>query len=425
MSGDAELRALSAAEVARAIKDGELSATEVVEAHCAALESLAPLGALITDCSEQALARAGAGVSGPLAGVPVIVKDIVDTAGVRTTYGSRIYAEHVPAENAWVVARIEDAGALVIAKANLHEFAWGITSQNPHWGYVHNPARPGCTPGGSSGGNAAALAAGVGVLGLGSDSGGSIRIPSACCGTVGFKPAHGVVSTAGCFPLAPSFDVVGPMARTVADCALAYSVMSGTAMARPRLDGLVVGILEAPADMSPYDLGNAPERGSSIEAELSMIEALGARLVHARLEPAGADMAALFLSEAASSHRATFPARRDEYGPDTQVKWDAALAVPEEAANAARRELPGWRRRALLADGPDLYVSPTLARAVPELDVWEPEVRTQMLAYTRPFNFLGWPSAAIGGLQLAGRNAEIVLGAALAWEDAYGTVPLL
>lgn len=131
------------------------------------------------------------------------------------------------------------------------------------------------------------------------------------------------------------------------------------------------------------------------------------------------------MSEAAHSHRATFPARRPEYGPDLQVKFDAALAVPAAAADAARDALPGWRAHPLYADGPDLYVSPTLAGPVPAHDVWEPDVRLQMLGNTRPFNFLGWPAIAIGSLQLAGRSAETVLGAALAWEDAYGTVPLL
>jgi Asp-tRNA(Asn)/Glu-tRNA(Gln) amidotransferase A subunit family amidase len=270
MRASDELRALPAAQVARGVNDGTLSAAEVVEAHCAALESLRPLAAVITECPDRALARARAGVSGPLAGVSVIVKDIVDTADLRTTYGSSIYADRLPGENAAVVTRLEQAGAIVIAKANLHEFAWGITSQNPHWGHVRNPARPGCTPGGSSGGNASALAAGVGVIGIGTDTGGSIRIPSACCGTVGFKPAQGAVATAGCLPLAPSFDVIGPMGRTVADCALAYAVMSDTPLARPRLDGVRIGVLDAPPESSPFDLGDAPAGGVSIEAELSM-----------------------------------------------------------------------------------------------------------------------------------------------------------
>ena len=129
-----EVRQRSATEIARGVSDGELDPVEVVEAHLRALDDHAALNAVITTCADKALARARAGLEGPLAGVPLIVKDLFDTAGIRTTYGSSIYAEHVPGRTAPAVARLEAAGAVVIAKANLHEFAWGITSQNDHFG---------------------------------------------------------------------------------------------------------------------------------------------------------------------------------------------------------------------------------------------------------------------------------------------------
>src|SRR5207245_10194674 len=151
-------------------------------------------------------------------GVPVAVKDLLDTAGLVTTYGSAIFAEHVPARSADAVLRLEVAGYAVAGKTNLHEFAYGISSQNPHYGTVPNPRAPGRLAGGSSGGSAAALAAGLADAALGTDSRGSIRIPAACCGIVGFKPTYDLVSIAVCFPLAPSFDHVGPMARTVEEC---------------------------------------------------------------------------------------------------------------------------------------------------------------------------------------------------------------
>ncbi|HEX6389460.1 MAG TPA: amidase, partial [Solirubrobacteraceae bacterium] len=151
-------------------------------------------------------------------GPRLAVKDLFDTAGVRTTYGSAIFADHVPAATAAAVARLEAAGYVSVGKANLHEFAYGITSENAHYGPVPNPLAADRIAGGSSGGCAAALAAGLADAALGSDSGGSIRIPSACCGTVGFKPTHDLVPVAGCFPLAPSFDHAGPMARDVATC---------------------------------------------------------------------------------------------------------------------------------------------------------------------------------------------------------------
>jgi len=143
------------------------------------------------------------------------VKDLFDTAGVRTTYGSAVFGDRVPAETASAVRLLEATGWVNVGKANLHEFAYGTTSQNLHYGVVPNPVDPALTPGGSSGGSAAALAAGLADGALGTDTGGSIRIPAACCRIAGFKPTFDLVSPDGVFPLAPSFDHVGPMARDV------------------------------------------------------------------------------------------------------------------------------------------------------------------------------------------------------------------
>ena len=166
------------------------------------------------------------------------VKDLFDTAGLTTTYGSAVFADHVPARTASAVEALERAGWANVGKTNLHEFAYGITSQNPHYGTVPNPAAPGRVAGGSSGGSAAALAAGLAEGALGTDSGGSIRIPAAWCGVVGFKPSFGLVSIDGCFPLAPSFDHAGPMARDVATCAEMTASAGAAASSRSRLDSL-------------------------------------------------------------------------------------------------------------------------------------------------------------------------------------------
>src|SRR5215212_3151292 len=154
----------------------------------------------------------------PAAGISLAVKDLFDTAGLTTTYGSALFADHVPTKTAEAVRLLEDAGYTNVGKTNLHEFAYGVTSENPHFGTVPNPVAPGRVAGGSSGGSGAALAAGLADAALGSDSGGSIRIPAAWCGVVGFKPTFDLVPIEGCFPLAPSFDHAGPMARSVADC---------------------------------------------------------------------------------------------------------------------------------------------------------------------------------------------------------------
>src|SRR5919198_1894780 len=171
------------------------------------------------------------------------IKDLFDTAGVRTTYGSAVFADHVPETTAEAVLRLERAGYTSVGKANLHEFAWGITSENPHYGWVPNPIAEGRIAGGSSGGSAAALAAGLADAALGSDSAGSIRIPAACCGITGFKPTYGLVPIEGCFPLAPTFDHAGPMARDATTCAQLLQALVPDFMPKELgLEDVVVGV---------------------------------------------------------------------------------------------------------------------------------------------------------------------------------------
>lgn len=399
--GGPDLRQWSASAIAAAVRTGELSAVEVISEFAEAIDRAADLRAVVTPCPERALARARQVPAGALSGVPLLVKDIYDTAGLRTAYGSRIFANRVPRGTAAAVTRLEGAGAIVVGKANLHEFAWGVTSQNSHWGDVVNPVRPGRVAGGSSGGNAAGLAAGLATLGLGTDTGGSGRIPSACCDTVGFKPTLGRISLAGTFPLAPSFDTASPMARTVADCALMYAVLSGEPVPTPRLAGVRIGVL-----------GPCPEA--------DQLAALGAELEAVELPVPAADLMPLFSAQCALTHRGLYPERVDEYGLDLQVKLESAQTVPAVAYLAAQRALPRWRRLLHTVPEVDLLISPTLAIEVPLADCWEPDVRAGMCQYTRPFNFLGWPAIAIGNLQLAGRSDQTVLAAALAWEDANG-----
>ena len=176
------------------------------------------------------------GGPGPLSGRTLAVKDLFDTAGIRTTYGSKIYADHVPEGTAAAVERLLDAGAVLVGKTHLPEFAWSVIGVNPWHGTCHNPAQPGKTTGGSSSGNGAALAAGLCELALGSDTGGSIRIPSACCGTVGLKPQWGLIPLDGAYPLCPTLDMAGPMATTVSDTALMWSVLAAAADPRAAAD---------------------------------------------------------------------------------------------------------------------------------------------------------------------------------------------
>jgi aspartyl-tRNA(Asn)/glutamyl-tRNA(Gln) amidotransferase subunit A len=361
--------------------------------------------AVITWVDEPAEPR-----QGPLAGKRLLVKDLIDTAGIRTTYGSRIYADHVPERTASSVRRLVDAGAVLVGKANLHEFAWGVTSQNPWYGTVRNPTRPGRTTGGSSGGNAAALAADLCDLGLATDTGCSIRLPSACCGTVGLKPRWGSIALDGVFPLCPTLDTVGPMARTVADVALAWSVLTGKAVPEPRLRGLTVGVLTRPPSVGD---GNRPDENLAAEAFVTRLEELGARCVATEIPEPEANTWPVFFHEASESHRATFPSRACDYGDNVRSKLELAQGVDGDEVESGYGALERWRR---YEPDVDLYVAPTLGIEPPPEDCDELEARITCTTFTRPINLIGWAALAIGDLQLIAPRDETVLAAGLAWE---------
>jgi aspartyl-tRNA(Asn)/glutamyl-tRNA(Gln) amidotransferase subunit A len=346
---------------------------------------------------------------GPLQGLRFLVKDLIDTAEIRTTYGSKIYAEHVPTRTATAVQRLVAAGAVIVGKANLHEFAWGVTSQNPWYGTVHNPAHPGRTTGGSSGGNAAALAAGLCDIGLGTDTGGSIRLPAACCDVVGLKPAWGRIPIDGVFPLCPTFDTVGPMATNVADVALVWSVLTGAAVPEPRLRGLTVGLLTRPPSVG----GRPAAENRAAEQHVARLEELGARIVEASIPEPPGDTWPLFFHEAAESHRATFPSRADEYGDNVRAKLEHAQTIDPADADRARESVRRWRE---YRPDVDLYVAPTLGVEIPAEDCDEFEVRIPATAFLRPFNVIGWAGLAIGDLQFVAPRDEVVLAAGLEWE---------
>jgi aspartyl-tRNA(Asn)/glutamyl-tRNA(Gln) amidotransferase subunit A len=347
---------------------------------------------------------------GPLAGRTLLVKDLIDTAGIRTTYGSRLYAEHIPRRNATVVERAVRAGAIVVGKANLPEFAWSVLGQNQWYGTVHNPLHPGKTTGGSSAGNAAAIAAGLVDLGIGSDTGCSIRLPSAACGIVGLKSRWGFIPMRGVFPLAPTLDTVGPMARTVGDVALLWSVLAGRPVPQPRLRGLVVGLLRQPPELGD---GRPTETSDLAEQWVADLERLGAKVVEARVPDATADTRPQFLHEAKQSHAATFPSRRGEYSDLVREKLEAALHVDSGQVAAAYSAIREWRR---YTPDVDLYVSPCYAVELPTEDANEPEIRLPLSSFMRWVNMTGWAGLAIGNLQLVAPHDATVLAAGLALE---------
>ena len=347
------------------------------------------------------------------------VKDLFDTAGVRTTYGSAVFAEHVPTRSAEAVSLLEAAGYVNVGKTNLHEFAYGVTSQNLHYGTVPNPAAPGRSSGGSSGGSAAALVLGVADAALGTDTGGSIRIPAAWCGIVGFKPSYGLVSTDGVFPLAPSFDHVGPMARDVATCVAMMRVLA------PGFEPTEVALDDLSVAVAWTGLADPLVRARVEEA---------AAHFRTRREidfPEAPDSTAVFMREVAEVHRDLYEENAELYGANIRPKIERCLDVGEAEFAAATSARAGYEQRALDALGDaDLLLTPTQAFVAPPADVDEIATRVDIVRFTFPFNALGWPALALpcglaedglaASIQIVGRRGAdaLVLAAGAALEAA-------
>jgi aspartyl-tRNA(Asn)/glutamyl-tRNA(Gln) amidotransferase subunit A len=331
----------------------------------------------------------------------------------------------MPRETAEAVRRLEAAGYANVGKTNLHEFAYGVTSENPHFGTVPNPLAADRVAGGSSGGSAAAVAAGLADLGLGTDSGGSIRIPAACCGVTGFKPSYGLVPLDGCFPLAPSFDHAGPIGPDVASCVDAMRVLA------PGFE---------PIDVDLADLAVGVAWLETAEPLVRERVAVAARLFpRARpVElPRREDAASpLFRHEVAGVHRELFAEHADLYGEDVRIKIERCLTVTDAEAEADGRARDAWREQAeaALADL-DLLVTPTLEIVAPPRNRDAPgdlDVRERLIRNTFPFNAWGWPALALpcgpaeyglpASIQLAGRHGTdaLVLAAGLRLQHARG-----
>ncbi len=339
-----------------------------------------------------------------------------------TTYGSAVFADHVPAESADAVLRLEAAGWVDAGKTNLHEFAYGVTSQNRHYGVVPNPLAAGRTAGGSSGGSAAALAAGLADGALGSDTGGSVRIPSACCGVTGFKPTYGLVPMSGVFPLAPSFDHVGPMARDVGGC---VEMMRALA---PELE------VEPPPPLAEIEVAVTTEWIEACDPlvrgrVLDVVERFGAS-VPVSLPGTGATQP-LFMREIADVHRELFAENADLYGDNIRPKIERCLEVTDAEVATAAEERALFREVAEAElGGRRLLIAPTLAFVAPPADIDEVTERGSFVQFTYPFNALGWPALALpagpaedglpASVQLVGRAGDdaYVLAAGLALEAA-------
>ena len=431
---------LGALELLAGYRRAAFSPVEVLEAVAARVEAASGLGVYITTTLDAALEAAQAAASvyasrasdpPPLLGVPVAVKDNYETAGVRTTYGSSIFAAHVPDADARCVERLRAAGALVVGKTNLHEFAWGVTGVNPHYGLCRDPWDPERIAGGSSGGSAAAVALRHVPLALGSDTAGSIRIPAAICGVTGLRPSAGRLPRDGLFPLAPSLDEAGLLARDPRDLALALAVLEGVPSAGPlaaglagsgppagALHGLRVGVLRG---------APTPREETALAAALAVLTELGGRpleLDEGVFDGALEAFVPLQQAEALAVHQARglFPARAAEYGADVRERLEQSLSVTPAAVQAAKQARAALRARlqAVFADV-DILLTPADAMPAPAVaGLDDPGAaagfRARTLACTVPQSLAGLPACVVRagfddeglpvGVQLTGRGGE-------------------
>ena len=401
---------------------------ELVEEILARIERLNPrlncyLTVLAGDAREQA-ARAARSIArgswqGPLHGIPIAVKDNIWTRGIRTTAGSKILADFVPQEDAGLVARLRRAGAILIGKTNLHEFAYGVTSVNPHYGPVRNPWDLERIPGGSSGGSAAALAAGLCCAAIGTDTGGSIRIPSALCGVLGLKPAFGRVSCHGVVPLSRTLDPAGPLARTAGDAAILLQALAGFDPRDPasRDEPVPDFSRELRKPLRRVRLGWPRELffdrvddevRRAVEAARKVFEELGVEFREVSLPSLpGAHHSAvqISLAEATQYHRAEgfFPVRAADYGEDVRARLETgshvtasdyldALEVRKRVQQefaAAFQDVAAIFAPAVPVAAPRIGDESVLVGGAPE------DVRNALVRLNRPGNFTGLPAMSV------------------------------
>ena len=405
----------SAASIAAAVGRGEATASQVIEQTLERIERRdAVLNAFTAVTADRALTRAATAPQGPLAGVPFAVKNLIDIAGLPTLAGSKINREHPPARaDATLVARLEAAGAILVGALNMGEYAYDFTGENSHDGPTRNPHDLTRISGGSSGGSGAAVAAGQVPLALGSDTNGSIRVPSSFCGIFGLKPTYGRLSRARSFPFVASFDHLGPFARSVADLALAYDAMQGpdaddaactTRPVEPVAPSLSQGIGNLRVAMAGgYFQNNVfPE---AQEAVARVAKALGATTTVELPEAARARAAAYIITttEGASLHLDRLRKRPDDFDPAVRDRLIAGAMIPAPFVDKAQKFRRWYRAQVLeLFKSVDVILAPATPCVAPKLgqvtfvlDGVELPVRANIGIHTQPISFIGLPVVAV------------------------------
>lgn len=452
---DTPLYALSLAEQARLVRQRRASPVELTQAHLARIRDTEPrLNSFILLDEEGALRQAreaerqiaSGRYLGPLHGVPMALKDLYDTAGMATTGGMQILRERVPDRNATTTALLVGAGAVLLGKLNLHEAAFGVTTVNPHYGPTRNPWILKRVPGGSSGGSASAVASGQAAYSLGSDTGGSIRIPASLCGITGLKPTYGLVSRSGVLPLSWSLDHAGPMTRTAEDAALVLAVIAGydptdpasvdapvpdyaAELQRP-VRGLRLGVPHTYFE----DLDPQVERAT--RAAIQALAGLGLEVRDVEIPSArtfASCSSAILYAEAAAVHHRDIRARPQDYGEDVRERLRLGMLIDATdyvQAQRARRAL--CKRVGQAMRDVDLLVTPSVPVQTPPIEgsgLEAQRLRAHLTRFSRPFNVTGLPACSIPcgftndgmpiGLQLAGRPLEdaAVLRAAHAYQQ--------
>ncbi len=387
---DDELKKLTLAGARRLIQRNEISASELRTSVLDRIDRLNPrVNAFITivrECQDAA-------------GIPVSVKDLYDTKGIRTTAGSRLYENRVPSEDAAAVEQLKAAGLEIVGKTNLHEFAYGVTTINPHFGTARNPWNTECIAGGSSGGSAVATALSMGLASLGSDTGGSIRIPASLCGVVGLKPTYGRVSVRGTVPLSWSLDHAGPIAKTVEDTAILLDIVTG-------LDGHYEKALTG--DVRNLRIG-IPRKyfyeqldssvADAMEKALATFERLGARIADIDL-PGTHFHRGVWLQiaspEAYSYHERNLETHFDSYSPDVRARLEAGrelLSIDYVRAQRARTIMKEECDRVF--ENTDVIITPTVPITAPAIDNADKAAVAALGRFTRFFNVVGLPAISV------------------------------
>ena len=455
-----ELCGLSIARAAMLLATREISALELTEAYLARIEAVDPqINAYITVTAERAIDDAkratdemqAGRILGKLHGIPVGLKDLYETAGIRTTGGGKFHADNIPDADCTAARKLREAGTILLGKLNTHEYAYGVTTNNPHYGATCNPWNLDHIPGGSSGGSGAAIAAGLATATLGTDTGGSIRMPASVCGVVGLKPTYGRVSKAGVIPLSYLFDHAGPITRTVEDAAIVLAAIAG-------YDPLDASTTRLPVDDYLSGLRDGVEGlrigvprswffdhlqdgiGAAVEQAIETLRGLGAEIMEIEIPGVATGMGAILgivLAEAQEIHARGLADSPEDFGADvaailTSPGPDAAGIM---AALRARNVLTVATRRAL--ESVDLLVTPTtpiaaaaIGQEIVTYGGLEEPILMAMIRCTAPFNATGLPAISLPcgftqaglpiGLQLAGRpfDEALVLRAAQAYEQA-------